>query len=137
MNAEKRPMPTEVRVVTVHPSGAVTHGDYTPGRVCAELPSCNADQHTAQCPKEGPSDPPNPWAVALDAVWSELTREQIDNLPDGVADLCRATHEALHHLPGWDDPHHFADPPAKADQRAPDSDGGPALGSAGGVNDDG
>jgi hypothetical protein len=42
----------------------------------------------------------NPWAEALDAVWGELTAEQIANLTPEVVALCRANHNALHE-------HHF------------------------------
>jgi hypothetical protein len=67
--------------------------------------------------KPASTTPVNPWAEALDAVWAELTAEQIANLTPDVAALCRANHEALWHddIP-WDHPHRFADvkPPAEA-----------------------
>jgi hypothetical protein len=50
----------------------------------------------------------NPWAEALDAVWGELTAEQIANLTPEVVALCRANHNALWHddTPQFHE-HHF------------------------------
>lgn len=54
--------------------------------------------------------PTSPFAEALDYLWGELTPEQVRDLPPEVKRACQDNHNALHHPPGWDHPHRFADP---------------------------